>query len=30
VVAAPLAVVVELNDPHGDVAQVTVQVTPLL
>ena len=28
VVAVPLAVEVELNDPHGDVAQVAVQVTP--
>jgi hypothetical protein len=29
VVAAPLAVVVGLNEPHGAVAQVTDQVTPV-
>lgn len=27
--ATPLAVVAELNDPHGDAAQVTLQVTPV-
>ena len=30
VVGAPLAVPVGLKEPHGEVPQVTVQLTPLL